>query len=274
MSDETIADEFVVEFGSHVRFHPNTRYLEGTSPRDIDAFYHGMKKKTAKMIVQQHYPEWTGPIDLTKVTFYCSSHRIERDAEGVETKTWIEPCVTIPYPYDRSDQAGWKVLHSTPVVPVVKTESVTGSLPSIFRGSCGVEVALDRIGQGYPWTICVENRGGMRNPEDRLYGYNNGRLAIVKAALDHFGEENFREVCQRIWWGPFLERLVQEKPSKAGRAECRKYCPMGGLTTVTVNGDTPAKANFSSDYGPYRITGSGLHEFYFWSLEDIMRLLF
>ena len=231
-----------------------------------------MKKKSAEEIVEACYPWWNGPTDLTKVAYH-SSHRIERDAEGVVTKTtWIEPFVAIPYPYERLDKAKWNVLYYESITPVVKPESVTGSIPAILREGRGVEVALQRIKQSYPSTICLENRGGTKNPRDALYGSNNGRRAIIKA-VNHFGEREFDELCLNLWWGAFLKTLVQKEPSKAGMAECRKYCPSGGLTTVTVNGDTPDRSNFSGDYGPCEKTEEGL-VYYVWTLEDMMSLLF
>jgi hypothetical protein len=252
---EGIACEFVVEFGSHVRSPPDAPYVAGRPPRDVDVFYFGMKPRRAKAIVKARYPAWKGPIDLTKATYRMP-----------------DPCVTVPYPYDRIDQAEWKILHAVPTAPVVKAESVRNSLPSVLREGRGVEVALHRIEQGYPWTICLEERAGTKDAQDGGYGYNNGRLAIAKAVFDHFGEENFREMCQRIWWGPFLERFIREKPSKAGRAECQRYC-YGVFATITVNGDSPAEANFSNAHGPYREVG-GLYEYYAWGLADIMVLLF
>lgn len=258
---------FVVEFGSHVSAaFGDVAYVPGRSPRDIDVFFHGMSSAEARDIVRRRYPRWRGPIDLNKVSFYGYY-------DG--SKTYVEPCVKIPTPYDADSP--WRILHFDPIPPAVKNESVTGSLPSIFRASSDWEVALERIRSVGTMTICLEDddetdEAKWPNFEDRLYGENNDRTAIAKAAFDHFGAENFAETCRRLWWGPFLERFVREKPSEKGLAECRKWSPMGGRIGAKIDSENEA---FFQAYGPMtKDKNSGEFVYYCWNLEEFMTLLY
>lgn len=190
--------KFVLEFGSHLR---------NPEARDIDILYGGISEEEAKNIVRSHYPdEQRLPIDAFPVGEYqdilvpvpCDSQKIEHVFLWI-SETGVEPIVNIKRYYD--------------------------TIAAILREGAGWQEAYRRLQEKKNIEIPLEERYDGDEYPSRLINddYTSGRLSMVKAARDHFGEDNLILLCEKLWWGSLLKRLILEKPNEVTVKEIRGH---------------------------------------------------
>ena len=191
--------KFVLEFGSHLR--------NPAKARDIDILYRGISGEEAKEIVRSRYPdEQHLPVDAFPVGEF-------------------EEHVSVPVPCDSPNtECRFLWMSETGVEPKVVIKRNYDTIAAILREGAGWEEAYRRLQEKKTIEIPVEERhDGDGDPFRPINNdYSSGRLSVVKAAYDHFGEDNLILLCERLWWGSLLKRLILEKPSEMGVKEIRK----------------------------------------------------
>ena len=210
---------FIIEFGSH-------RY-DKEHARDIDVIVDGLSDVEVEKIVRDRYPEWKGPIDITGAAAMICNRDIPGPHIQGEHGSPIHPnefYIAIPVPGD-TDMTDYGFLYVDPPaspLPLVAIERKFKVLSSILRGW---EQALKMLELQNAVEVTVSEAPSKFELDAIEHPYSScGRLAVRKAALDHMGIDQFNKLCDNLWWGKFLRRFVNERPSESGVKKVAKKC--------------------------------------------------
>ncbi len=234
---------FVLEFGSHVR--------DPSNARDIDVMYRGIPEEEAKRIVRERYPnDGHLPVDATPVDEFSDR-------------------VTVPVPCDSPNtRHRFLWIGETGDEPTVVVERHCDTVASILREGAGLEKALRRLEKKECVELPLEERGDGCGTSTS-HPYLTGRLSLAKAARDHFGEDNTKALCKRLWWGPLLRRLTRERPDEAAVQEIRGKS--GGYLASRLFVDNNKKTQgIATQYGPF-LMGRMIRRV---SVEDALKWLY
>ncbi len=177
--------QYILEYGSHAQDPPKR------PPRDIDIMYGGMSKEAAEECVRSAYPDSGLPIDA------CQA-----DVASGKVPIFV-PCDT--------DATQYKFLLGRDAGIGVSIVRVCGAITSVLREGAGVEKALQRLRSKGIFELNIREEG---NYDPLHHGtYCEGRLALANAVENHFGRQEFNDLCDRLWCGPLLRRLSEEKPT-------------------------------------------------------------
>jgi hypothetical protein len=190
-------------------------------PRDIDVLQRGMSKEEIEFHIERHFGKTGLPIDI---------HKLPEDGRMNPFGSQFE----IPVP-GNSRNVNFKVLHYEPANAgwIVGIKRCFGSVSSLLRDETkSVEDKVTFLSEdhhfdwrGIPVNIGEFDGADAGHPFSYSNNYVNGRVSLINAVQHHMGEDNFKLLCDKLWWGKLLYRIYDQKPTERGFEIVQKGSP-------------------------------------------------